>query len=157
MQYCVGKGFSESDYKVEANGLTLGLWPTYKDRPGLFAAVCMMTTAPFEYEAGSLVPTLQRIGQLHQDQEGYLTDTLYTTVGGKLIMSMLRDMAPDEMFYFMGGFNLSHLPIVRFYKTVENLNMVMKARMWAYNNEEYATEGKKVLEAVNARYRNSLH
>ena len=110
----------------------MGLYRTYKDRPALLAAVMLMTTAPFEYEAGSTIPCKDRIGSIDPTFEGYLADTLITCVGGKMIIGLLEMLDPYAFYEYLIGFDLSHLPIRKFYDTDQQLLQIIGARVGAY-------------------------
>lgn len=127
MNYCINQPLEK--YNVEIEDMKLGIYNSYKERPALLAAVLLLTTAAFEYEEGSLIEPGNRIGSINADMEGYLADTLITNVGGKLVLALLEMLNPYQFLEFIKGFDLSHLPIRRFYQSDDDLRLVIMARV----------------------------
>lgn len=134
MIYCVNQALDA--YNWGESTPVVGLYQTYKDRPALLAAIMLMTTVPFQYEAWSTVPKESAIGRLEPILEGYLADSLYHNVGGKLIVNLIDTLTPYEFLQYLSGFDLSGLPIRQFYTTDTQLRLIITARVsvWLRQN-----------------------
>ena len=133
MIYCINQPLE--DYNCFVDGVEMGLYRSYRDRPALLAAVMLMTTAPFEYEVGSTIPCKDRIGSIDPAFEGYLADTLITCVGGKMIIGVLEVLDPYAFYEYLIGFDLSHLPIRKFYDTDQQLLQIIGARVGVWSED----------------------
>ena len=137
-------------YNTVINGVEVGLYNTYKDRPALMAAVFLMTAAPFTYEATSTVPEPLRAGALDPIVEGWLSDTLISCIGGKMVLTLLEFLDPLQFYEYLEGFDLSHLPIRKFYDSDENLRLIIRARVGAWSKHGwFDTAKQQVINAVN--------
>lgn len=54
MNYAIAQPIKK--YSVKIQGLEIGLYQSYKERPALMASVFLMTVIPFQYEETSTVP-----------------------------------------------------------------------------------------------------
>ena len=152
MIYCINQPLE--DYNCFVDGVEMGLYRSYRDRPALLAAVMLMTTAPFEYEAGSTIPCKDRIGSIDPAFEGYLADTLITSVGGKMIIGLLEMLDPYAFYEYLIGFDLSHLPIRKFYDTDQQLMQIIGARAGVWSEDcgfvgELVSLAKDIQRQVN--------
>lgn len=154
MKYAIGQDLSE--YNTEVNGVEVGLYNTYKDRPALMAAVFFMTTSPFHYEKTSTIPGPLRAGALDPEMEGFLSDTLIDCVGNKMFLTLLEFLSPYEVYQYLEGFSLEHLPIRRFYTSDSNLRLIMRARVAVWLEytggvigNEFKIAKQQVIAAVN--------
>ena len=127
MNYAINQSLEK--YNTIVNGVEVGLYNTYKDRPALLAAIFLMTTAPFDYEKTSTIPAPLRAGGLEAGMEGLLSDTLIECVGNKMILTLLEFLSPYEFYQYLEGFSLDHLPIRRFYTSDSNLRLVIRSRV----------------------------
>lgn len=138
MNYCIAQPIEK--YSVNVNGIDVGLYQSYKDRPALLAAVLLMTTVPFQYESTSTVPGPLRGAKLEPYVEGLLADTLISCVGRKMVLTLLEYLSPLDFYNYLEGFDLSHLPIRKFYSSDENLRLIIRARVGAW--AIYSSDGK---------------
>lgn len=160
MEYAINQPLE--DYNVTTHdGMTLGLYETYKQRPALLGAVMLMTTAPTAFERGSIVPAGQRPARIEPTIEGYLSDTLISCVGGKMIITLMEFMNPQQFYEYLIGFNLSDLPIRKFYNSDENMRLIVKSRVGAWlgwkvsvkeSLQEYGTAYQQVMSVINQPY-----
>lgn len=130
MIYCINQPLEK--YNVTVGGMEMGLYNSYKDRPALMAAMFLMTHTPFEYEETSTIPETLRACVLREDIEGLLSDTLISCVGNKMVLTLLEFLNPLEFYEFLEGFDLSHLPIRKFYSSDENMRIIIRARVGAW-------------------------
>lgn len=132
MEYAINQPLEKYNVTLP-DGKILGLYETYKERPALLGAVMLMTTAPTAYEEGSLVPFGERPARIEPTIEGYLSDTLISCVGGKMVITLMEFMNPQEFFEYLIGFDLSGLPIRKFYHSDTNMRLIIKSRVGAWN------------------------
>lgn len=148
MNYAINQPLEK--YNTEVNGVEVGLYKSYKERPALMAAMFLMTTAPFHYESTSTIPAPLRAGALEPTIEGLLSDTLISVVGNKMILTLLELLDPYDTYQYLEGFDLSHLPIRKFYNTDENLRLIMRSRVGAWSKGEiFPGDMKQVITVVN--------
>ena len=164
MEFCIEQKLEA--YNWESDAGSFGIYETYKSRPALLAIVLLMTTTPFQYEYRSIVPPPKRFGNIEASVEGLLTDTLYSTIGGKMVMTLIQTLTPLEFLQYLDGFTLHHLPIRKFYNTDAGLLVVIQARVSAWFHAQKVlpvvtplnliadmrAAELRVVEAVNATY-----
>ena len=143
MIYCINQELDK--YNVTVNGMEVGLYNTYKDRPALLAAVFIMTHVPFEYEHTSTIPAPLRGAKVDAVVEGLLSDTLISCLGNKMILTLLEFLTPLEFYEYILGFDLSSLPIRKFYDSDENFLLIVKARVFAWMLREWIRGGQRVV------------
>lgn len=129
MIYCTNQPLDNYD-TITSLGL-IGLNKTYGDRPALFAAVLLMTEVGFQWEHGSPIPEMDRFCALTPEIEGYLVDTLYYNLGGRLLTTIIGALTPWEMLQYLQGFPIYDMPLCKYYPPKQVLRVV-KARVGAW-------------------------
>ena len=162
MKFCIDQELSEYNWETEVG--SIGIFETYKSRPTLLAIIFLMTTTPFQYEHRSIVPPSKRFGNIEQEVEGMLTDTLYATIGGKLVLTLIQTLTPLQFLHYLERFTLGHLPIRKFYKSDAALLLIIQARVSAWLATQRSKSAplnlitklqaaeNRVVEAVNAPF-----
>ena len=145
MIYCVTQPLAKYGH-VTDDGIEVGLCYSYHGK--LLNLVTRASLVPFQYEQGSLVPLLSRLGAI--DGIEAFEKSLDISVGGHKLRILLNS-DPLTCMEFLCKQSLGHLPLAGYWKGQDALKFVLQARayQWAKRKQEgnvYRLHPKKLDE-----------
>ena len=154
MIFCLTK--PKEEYVVEVQGLRIGPWPHYRNRPGIFSIMSIFTPILYQWEDGSPVPPMDRHYCFDENFGILVEQTLDTDVMGRSMLNWLGGIkTTTQLAAVFKGVDLSHLPITKRYST-NNLNLIMAARI-ASAEGRVSDKIKIVKDNAYGKYKNKIH
>lgn len=139
---------SMENYNVTLNGVTVGVYDTYRNNPELLALLLIATPVGYDYEGNK--PPAERICQLNND--GIFEESLWHQIGDNKIVDYLRWLDPLEFYEEMSTASIDEINTIPFVDKILGgngdlflTNVGARAAAWAINfRGRRKTKGKQI-------------